>query len=133
MDRQTYNSCMKKYISGAGKTPEERRLSFCAGAKICTGKAKDVKEAVQICQSQPPKEPKPRANRGGKCVIDPDALANCVMSSIGETFSAQTLSKALAGCTGQKKKSGKVRVSELSPEHREALEAIASLRMDMGT
>lgn len=56
MDRQAYNDCMKPYISGKGMSKEERRLRFCVGAKVCSGKAKTEEEAAQVCSV--PKAPK---------------------------------------------------------------------------
>jgi hypothetical protein len=35
-----------------GKEGLDRRLSFCAGAKICSGKAKTLDEAKQICNER---------------------------------------------------------------------------------
>lgn len=48
--RESYNSCMVPWIKG--KEGLERRLSFCAGAKICSGKAKTLDEAKQICNER---------------------------------------------------------------------------------
>ena len=47
MSRELYNACMIPWIKG--KDGLERRLSFCVGAKICSGKAKTEEEAKQIC------------------------------------------------------------------------------------
>ena len=49
--REEYNTCMRPYITGKGIPKEERRQNFCIGAKICTGKAKDEKEALRLCQA----------------------------------------------------------------------------------
>lgn len=102
MDRQAYSECMKPYMSGAGKDPAERKLSFCAGAKVCSGKAKDAKEAVHICQTEPPKPPKePKTGRRvGK--IDPVTLASCILNTIEGDFSSHNLSVAIANCTDKK-------------------------------
>lgn len=54
--REEYNSCMRTYITGTGKTKEQRRLDFCIGAKVCSGKAKSEEEARTICDV--PKLPK---------------------------------------------------------------------------
>lgn len=56
MDRAEYNACMSPYIRGKGKPKEERRLNFCIGAKLCSGKVKDKAEAEKICRQ--PKMPK---------------------------------------------------------------------------
>ncbi len=71
MDRQAYNSCMSPFIRGTGKSKEDRQMDFCIGAKICTGKAKDEKEARLICEQ--PKAPKPektgkrRSKKSAEC------------------------------------------------------------------
>lgn len=56
MDREAYNSCMKPFMSGTGKTKQERQQSMCIGAKMCTGKAKNQEEAARMCAI--PKVPK---------------------------------------------------------------------------
>lgn len=56
MDRAKYNECMRPYITGTGRSKEERTLAFCIGAKVCSGKASSEEEAAQICQA--PKLPK---------------------------------------------------------------------------
>ena len=48
-NREEYNTCMKPYITGKGKTKEQRKLDFCIGAKMCSGKAKTDEEAKGIC------------------------------------------------------------------------------------
>jgi len=57
MDREKYNTCIRPYIKGKDKTKEQRQQDFCVGAKICSSKAKDEKEATYLCSL--PKEPKP--------------------------------------------------------------------------
>jgi len=106
---------MKPYMTGAGKAPEERKLSFCIGAKLCSGKASNKEEAKQICLTQPPKEPRARTKRGR---IDSDALAQCVIKGLTPTHRGGTpacvldqpgeinkeyLSALLSECLGQKK------------------------------
>jgi len=56
VDRAKYNSCMSPFIKGKDKTKEQRQTDFCIGAKICSSKAKDEKEARSLCLL--PKEPK---------------------------------------------------------------------------
>lgn len=51
MDREKYNACMSPFIKGKDKTKEERRLGFCIGAKLCSGKAKTEEEARTICNA----------------------------------------------------------------------------------
>ena len=50
MAREEYNSCMVEWIRG--KEGLERRMSFCAGAKLCSGKAQTLDEAKQICSDR---------------------------------------------------------------------------------
>lgn len=61
--REEYNACMKPYMTGS-KPKEQRQLDFCVGAKLCSGKAKDEKEAERVCLlPKPPKEEKERKRR----------------------------------------------------------------------
>lgn len=48
MDRKAYNSCMKPYLTGQ-KTKDQRKLDFCIGAKVCSGKADNQTEAKGMC------------------------------------------------------------------------------------
>lgn len=111
MERQIYNDCMRKFITGAGKTPEERKLSFCAGAKVCSGKAKDIKEAVHICQTTPPKPPKEKKEKKvsaraetADCSKDMGKLAECAINVVDfsvlteKNFEA-TLAEVLRRCS----------------------------------
>ena len=59
--REAYNSCMKPHISGKH---EDRKMDFCIGAKICSGKAKDEDEARRLCLL--PKEAKEAKGKKGK-------------------------------------------------------------------
>lgn len=54
-DREEYNACMRPYMTGS-KPKEQRKLDFCVGAKVCSGKAKTEEEARAICSI--PKLPK---------------------------------------------------------------------------
>lgn len=62
MDRVEYNHCMSPYIRGS-KPKEQRKLDFCIGAKICSGKASSPEEAKTLCLNAPPKEPKARKSK----------------------------------------------------------------------
>ncbi|MDD5220289.1 MAG: hypothetical protein PHV11_06970 [Candidatus Bipolaricaulis sp.] len=64
MDREKYNACMSPYIRGKEKTKEERRLGFCIGAKVCSGKAKTEEEARTLCNA--PRLPKWAAEKQGE-------------------------------------------------------------------
>lgn len=80
MDRAQYNTCMIPYITGT-KEPEQRKLDFCIGAKVCSGKASNDEEARKICLSMPPKESKPRKSRGSKG-CDFNSIAQCAAPKI---------------------------------------------------
>lgn len=54
MNREEYNSCVARGMSGKHLTGDERKLEFCTVAKLCSGKSKSREEAVRMC-----KEPKP--------------------------------------------------------------------------
>ena len=59
MKQEDYRSCMAKNMGGGklkGLSKEERTLTFCSIAKLCSGKAKDEAEARRLCSL--PKEPK---------------------------------------------------------------------------
>ena len=47
--REEFNKCMIPHISGKDKTKEERKMGFCVGAKLCSGKAQTEEEAIAIC------------------------------------------------------------------------------------
>ncbi len=70
---------MTPFMTGKGKTPEQRKMDMCVGAKICSGKAATEAEAQQICINQPPKEPKAKKVKGS---IDTAGLATCVARSV---------------------------------------------------
>ena len=42
-----YTECMKPYMSGGGAN---RKLRFCVGAKLCSGKASTEAEAGELCR-----------------------------------------------------------------------------------
>ena len=66
--RTEYNQCIRPFITGTGRSNQERKLNFCIGAKVCSGKAKTPEEAKQICLTQPPKPPKqPKQRRAKGC------------------------------------------------------------------
>lgn len=54
-NREEYNACMRPFITGKGKPKEERKRSFCVGAKVCSGKAKSEEEAAELCAKSVPK------------------------------------------------------------------------------
>ncbi len=84
MDRVAYNKCMSPHMKGGG---EDRKLRFCIGAKLCSGKFNTEEEARKACLV--PKEPKPQKVRGGKggaqsCEKSVLKLAECVVNRLVE-------------------------------------------------
>jgi len=82
MDRAKYNTCMRPYIEGKGKSKEQRKLDFCTGAKICSQKASSQEEAIRLCSlPKPPKPPKVTSRaRGKSCEKEVGELTTCVMN-----------------------------------------------------
>lgn len=98
MGRKVYNDCMKPYISGQH---EDRRMDFCIGAKICSGKAKTPEEARKLCLEAPPVAPKARVRKR----IDLVSLAACAVkkidfASLTPENMQPTLAAALQSCSG---------------------------------
>lgn len=88
MDRESYNTCLRPFISGS-MPQEQRKLNFCIGAKVCSGKAKNKEEAEAICLlPKPPKEPKEPKTRKRKekpsvsCREDMIVLSKCMSEKI---------------------------------------------------
>lgn len=81
MDRAEYNKCMIPYMKGGG---EDRKLRFCVGAKLCSGKAKTEEEAREICLiPKPPKEKKTRkSKKGSSCEDEAIILTQCVVKHL---------------------------------------------------
>ncbi len=94
MDRKQYNSCMIPHMKGGGP---DRKLRFCIGAKLCSGKSKTEEDAKEVCLL--PKEPKPaRASKGKRstgqsCEKSVLTLAECVVTLLTEnaTYKNQAL------------------------------------------
>ncbi len=75
-DRKAYNDCMVPFMKGGGP---DRKLRFCTGAKVCSGKAASEEEARQICISAPPKAPKiRRSKKKANCAQDMCQVAACL-------------------------------------------------------
>jgi hypothetical protein len=53
--RAEYNKCIRPYITGS-KPKEQRKLDFCVGAKICSGKAETREQAEGLCSKVKSKE-----------------------------------------------------------------------------
>ena len=79
MGREEYTKCMIPHMKGGGP---DRKLRFCIGAKVCSGKASTEDRAREICLSEPAKEPKPRASKAGKCITEAPKLAACLSTNL---------------------------------------------------
>lgn len=83
--RVEYNNCMRPYITGS-KPKEQRKLDFCVGAKICSGKSSSREEAVQLCSL--PKEPKEnkkstqRTSKAMSCEKQVIQISECMLNKI---------------------------------------------------
>jgi hypothetical protein len=90
---------MIPYMKGGG---EDRKLRFCVGAKLCSGKAASEEEARQICISAPPKEPKTRkskkAAKSGDCAAEMNAIAVCLIPYLDEPDFKSRLGGLLQQC-----------------------------------
>ena len=53
--REEYNACMRPFITGKGKSKDERKQSFCIGAKVCSKKAQSEEQAAELCSNTTPK------------------------------------------------------------------------------
>ena len=126
--REQYNECLRPYISGHH---EDRKLSFCAGAKICSGRASSLAEAEKICREQPPKDnPGPRKSRGAGKACSPQSLekiTTCLVNNVN--FNAtdmnkelrDNLAKCMCGRTEKKLSKAESAVMALDADQRAAL------------
>lgn len=84
MDRESYNACISKGLTGKKFDKEQRKLEFCIVSKQCSSKAKDRSEAERLCSL--PKEPKApkatKAKRGQTCEKEVLQLAHCIVDKI---------------------------------------------------
>jgi hypothetical protein len=60
--RAEYNKCIRPYITGS-KPKEQRKVDFCIGAKICSGKAANRDQAVALCSKPKSKETEQKPTR----------------------------------------------------------------------
>ena len=117
-----YTDCMKPYMAGGGT---DRKLRFCVGAKLCSGKSATEADANKLCSQ--PRETKERApvkertkERAGQCAVNMAPLAACAIRKIDwdtitqETF-AEHLTAALQECSCRPKK---VKTAPLTPDVR---------------
>lgn len=86
MTKEIYQACMTKNLRGMPKniSKEERKLSFCQFSKLCSGKAKDMNEALKICSlPKPPKATKvKRVKKGQSCEKEVLKLSSCIADVI---------------------------------------------------
>ena len=132
MDREQYNECMKPYISGK-KAKEERKLDFCIGAKVCSGKAKSEEEARHICLTAPKAPPKTKAPKRKDCSADMIELAGCVIKKLSGDLTEAGLAEAMQLCAcGKAKKTTRVEkaMAQITPEQMEALAIIGQITDD---
>ena len=145
MDRQAYNKCMSPFITGKGISQEERKLRFCVGAKLCSGKSKNEKEAIELCNlPKPEKEPKATKRRGGKanCEADMSKVAACLVGKITANSTADDIIKILVKCHCGKNPTrvyagdvagAQVADEKLNKEKEQTLALIAQLQDQYGT
>lgn len=74
MNREEYNQCIKNKLP-ALKEEIPHRTKFCVAAKLCSGKTKDISDAIEVC-----KIPKEKSDRGKIC--DTEKIVNCVIKNI---------------------------------------------------
>lgn len=104
--KEEYRSCMRPYMTSTGKTKEERQNEMCLGAKLCSGKASDRKEAEQICSlPKEPKEPKPRKSTRQKvnCEQNMEEITQCIVGKISPNTTAEEIYNVLVRCHCKKK------------------------------
>lgn len=141
MDREAYNNCMKPYMQGSG---EDKKLDFCVGAKICSGKAASEDEARQICLTEPKKAPKSGKNKkSANCPADMEVLAACVVGKLTDdilssdkdltSIMTKILQECQCGKSSKKKKKKSKSVEDFSDEELEALETIQEIGQALGT
>lgn len=100
MNREEYRSCISPYITGS-KPKEQRRLDFCVGAKICSGKTKDREEAERLCK-EAAKIPKPSRATGSRkrspktCEREVREIANCMVKNIDMNLASNINSVEMA-------------------------------------
>lgn len=136
MDRETYNTCIAKGLSGqTGLSQEERRLAFCSTSKLCSGKASTPAEAQRVCLLPKPEKPAgTRAGRGSKCLTQVDTIIECLIKNTD--FSAKDVAAELRNsvplCVCGRKQTRAMKetamIASMTPEHRAALELMAQMK-----
>jgi len=145
VDRQEYNTCIKPYMSGKGKSKEERQMAMCVGAKLCTGKAATEDEAKKICENLPPKEPKAeKPIRIRKCPIVAQQVTDCLIGKL-ENVDLKTVKLGellknmvplcLCGKAPKVTKAQKAQKAydDMTDEEKKALQTIAEVSQYYGT
>lgn len=106
--RKEYTSCIRPYITGS-KPKEQRKLDFCVGAKICSGKAKTREEAERICKEAAslPKTAKAKSGKrssGKSCEKEVLELSQCMVQHIDMNLASNinsvgtAIANAMAAC-----------------------------------
>ncbi len=145
--REEYNQCIRPYMTGTGKTREERQRAMCIGAKLCTGKASTEAEADKICRELPPKEPKTTKTvrrTGARCHTQASEVSACLLGKLeaidlSTTSLKDTLGDMLSECLcGSKPKVTKAQKAQkayeaMSEQEKEALRTIAEVSAYYGT
>jgi len=83
MNQDKYRKCMRQYMTGTGKTKEERQHDMCIGAKLCSKRAETEEKAEYLCSL--PKELKPVKQRDkseNSCEKEVLKLAHCIAERI---------------------------------------------------
>lgn len=47
--REEYNQCIKGKFSELKEADVQQKVKFCASAKICSGKAENISDAIMVC------------------------------------------------------------------------------------
>lgn len=102
MNREEYNTCVAKGMTGKHLSGDERKLEFCVVAKTCSGKAKSREEAVRLCNEPKPEKP-PKARRSRRTAdggVNVKKVATCVVKQLDPEQIPQYLdiANALSEC-----------------------------------
>ena len=113
MKREEFNQCLGQGMRGKKLTKEERKLEFCAVAKVCSGKSRSREDALEVCRTSlsQPREPKVRGKRKGagqSCEKDTLKLAHCAAERIDMNLASNVnsieaaIANALMECSCQR-------------------------------
>lgn len=144
--REEYNACITPYMTGKGKTREERQRTMCIGAKLCTKKAATEEEADKICQEAPSKPIKSATVKRGtkKCFTQVEPITSCLLGKI-ETIDlskvklSDILGDMVSVCLcGSKPKITRAKKAEkeyeaMTEDQKAALQTIAEVKDYYGT